>query len=123
MATDLEALLAASGDEQVVASYTGEFLPEEVDDEWAIGARSEARAAFTAAARRLATAARDGGDHAAAAALARRLIEVDRYDEAAHQLLVESLLAAGETAGARQAHQVWARYLAEIDVIAPPFEH
>jgi pimeloyl-ACP methyl ester carboxylesterase/DNA-binding SARP family transcriptional activator len=120
--TDLETLLNATSDEQTIAIYTGEFLPEEVDDDWAIGARNEARAAFTASARRLAALAQSDGDHDTAAVLARRLIEVDRYDETAHQLLVQSLLATGDTAAARNAHQLWARYLSEIDVTIPPFE-
>lgn len=120
--TDLEALFNAADDEQVIAAYTGEFLPEEVDDGWAIGARHEARATFTAAARRRAATALEDDDHDTVASLARRLIEVDRYDEAAHRLLVLSLLAAGETSTARSAHQVWVRYLAEIDVTVPPFE-
>ena len=123
VSTDLELLLGATSDEQTVAVYTGEFLPEEVDDDWAIGTRNEARATFTAAARRLAAIAGGEGDHNEAAALARRLIEVDRYDETAHQLLVHSLQAGGETAAARHAHQQWARYLSEIEVTVPPFEH
>lgn len=119
---DLEILLASISDEDTVAVYTGEFLPEEVDDDWAIGARHEARATFTAAARRLAATAGDEGNHDTAAVLARRLIEVDRYDEAAHQLLVDSLLTVGDAAAARHAHQQWARYLSEIDVTVPSFE-
>ena len=123
VSTDLEALLNASNDKETVATYTGEFLPEEVDDDWAIGARNETRAAFTAAARRLAASAQQQDDHDTAAALARRLIEVDHYDETAHELLVQSLLAAGDTAAARHAHQLWARYLSEIDITVQPFEH
>ena len=121
--TDLEALLNATDDKETVATYTGEFLPEEVDDDWAIGARNETRAAFTAAARRLAASAQQQDDHDTAAALARRLIEVDHYDETAHELLVQSLLAAGDTAAARHAHQLWARYLSEIDITVQPFEY
>lgn len=121
--TDLETLLSATNDDEIVAAYTGEFLPEEVDDDWAIGARNEARATFAAAAWRLASAAKNEEDHGAVAALARRLIEVDRYDEAAHQLLVDSLLADGGIAAARRSHQQWTRYLSEIDVTVPPFEH
>ena len=123
VSTDLEILLASTSDEHTVAIYTGEFLPEEVDDDWAIGARHEARATFTAAARRLAGIAGDKGNHDEVAALARRLIEVDRYDETAHELLVDSLLAVGDAAGARHAHQQWSRYLSEIDVTVLPFEH
>lgn len=123
VSTDLETLLDATSDHQTVTTYAGEFLPEEVDDDWAIGARNEARAAFTAAARRLAAQALDRQDHDTAAALARRLVEVDRYDETAHQLLVDCLLATDDTAAARRAHQLWARYLSEIDITVPPFEH
>ena len=37
--------------------------------------------------------------------MARRLIEVDRYDETAHRLLVNSLVMAGDTAAALSASQ------------------
>lgn len=122
VSTDLERLLNSNSDEQTVATYTGEFLPEEVDDNWAMGTRDQARATFTTAARRLAVHAGEEGNHDEATALARRLIEVDRYDETAHQLLVDSLLTTGDTSSARRAHQQWASYLAELDVSVPPFE-
>lgn len=120
--TDLEALLGAATDDQIVATYAGEFLPEEVDDDWAVGARDQTRATFVAAARRLATISEEHDQHDEAAALARRLIEVDRYDEAAHQLLVNSLLAQGDTSSARRAHQRWATCLADIAITVPPFD-
>lgn len=121
VSTDLEDLLCSTDDQQIVATYTGEFLPEETDEEWAAGARDEARAMFTAAARRLAATASNDGDHDEAAALARQLIEVDRYDEAAHQLLVDALLASGDAAAARRAHQRWTTCLDEIDITVPPY--
>ena len=121
ISTDLEHLHGAADDEQVVTTYCGEFLPEEHEAEWAAGVRDEARAVFSTAARRLASSATEADDHSRAAALARRLIEEDRYDEAAHRLHVDALLASGDDAGARRAHRRWTSCLDEIDVVVPPF--
>ena len=121
VSTDLELLLAADTDEAVLEIYAGEFLPDEIDDEWAVGLRETARLAFTAAARRLAKTASARGHHRDAANLAGSLVEVDRYDEAAHALLVESLMKLDDSAAARRAHQRWSHWLAELGVEVPEF--
>ena len=122
VSTDLEAFHAASDDAAIVAAYAGEFLPDDRFEDWATGVRDEARSRFVAAARRLAHRSRDKGDHVRAASLARRLVEVDRYDEDGHRLLVRSLLAADQTGDARRAHEVWALAMAELDITVPPFD-
>lgn len=119
--TDIEELHRAGDDEQIVAIYAGEFLPEDLGADWTAGTRDEARSRFTAAAHRLAVAASEAGDHLGASGLARRLIDDDRYDEQAHRLNVYALLAAGDTAGARRAHRRWVDHMAEIDIDVPPF--
>ena len=108
VSTDLEAFHQATDDAAIVAAYTGEFLPEDRYDDWTSGVRDEARSRFVAAARRLAHRSTEAGDHLRAATLARRLIEVDRYDEDAHRHLVDSLTAAGQPGDARRAHESWA---------------
>ena len=120
--TDLEAFHAATDDAAIVAAYTGEFLPEDRYEDWATGVRNEARSRFVAAARRLANRSRGGGDHLRAASLAQQLVEIDRYDEDAHRLLVRSLLAADHTSDARRAHEAWSIAMAELDITVPPFD-
>lgn len=120
--TDLESLYRASDDAAIVAAYAGEFLPDDVYEDWTNAARDDARTRFLTAARRLVTHSLDVGDHGRAASVARRLIEVDQYDDDAHRLLVESLVAAGEVREADRAHASWTVSMAAIDVEVPPLQ-
>ncbi|MGI9528653.1 MAG: alpha/beta fold hydrolase [Acidimicrobiia bacterium] len=122
VSTDLEAFHEAADDAAIVAAYTGEFLPDDRYEDWSAAVRDEARTRFVAAARRLAERSKDGGDPMRAAALARRLVEVDRFDDASHRLLVRSLLAADETGEARRAHKAWETSMAELGETIPPFD-
>ena len=45
----------------------------------------------------------------------------DRYDDLAHGLLISCLLDAGDVAGAREAHDVRVRAMAELDIEVEPF--
>ncbi len=119
--TDLERFFAAADDAAVVAAYGGEFLPEDVFDDWAGPVRDEVRSRFVASARSLAHRYVDAGRHALAAEVARRLLVADKFDEEAHSLLVESLLAAGESGEAKRAHEVWAAAMAELGIEIEPF--
>lgn len=116
VSTDLESFHAAGNDTEIVNAYRGEFLPEDLYDDWAGPTRDELRSRFVSAARRLARQefARDA--HDAAAELARRLIEADKYDDAAHRLLVKALYAGGEPGQARRAHEAWANAMKELDL-------
>ena len=118
--TDLEVFFAAAADEDVVAACPGEFLPEDVYEDWSSDMRAEVRSRFVAAARRLADAALDAGDHGEAARLARRLIAEDRYDEAAHRLLVATLTGWERHGEAREAHEAWVQAMGDIGVEVPP---
>jgi DNA-binding SARP family transcriptional activator len=122
VSTDLEDLFRAPDDEAVVAAYPAEFLPEDVYEDWSTNVRDEARARFVSAARRLGTAAAEGGDHERAAHLARRMIDADRYDEAAHRLLVEAHVGARELGEAARAHESWVAALAELGIAVEPFD-
>ncbi len=66
-------------------------------------------------------ASADGRYHRAAE-LASRLVELDRYDEDGHRLLVTALLSSGETAAARRAHEVWTAALDELGVPVEPLD-
>lgn len=120
--TDLEGFFAATNDEEVVALYDGPFLPEDTFEEWTHAVRDEALLLFKRAATRMAKDARDQGDFDGAIALARRIIEADKYDDAAHKLLVEVLLRTHEEGLAIRAHAAWAAALADLDAEPPPLE-
>ncbi len=122
VATDLEAFYGASDDGAIVAAYSGEFLPDDVYEDWSGPARDEARSRFVAAARRLASADVAEGRFAQAARIGRSLLEVDPYDEGAHRLVVESMLGAGEKGEAQRAHAAWESAMAELGISVDPFE-
>lgn len=118
--TDLEAFYRAEDDTAIVAAYRGEFLPEDIYDDWTNPPRDEARTRFRTAARRLSVHASGTGDHPRAVSTARRLVEVDAFDDDAHRILVEALVAAGELREAERAHETWTTTMAEIDIAVPP---
>ena len=118
--TDLERFYAATDDAVVVAAYGGEFLPDDVFEDWTGPVRDEARSRFVTAGRTVATRHHDHGRHQLAADIARRLLVVDKYDEEAHRLLVETLLAAGETGAAKRAHVAWATAMADLGISIEP---
>lgn len=120
--TDLEAFFAANDDAAIVGAYGGEFLPENRFDDWTAAMRDETRARFVTAARTLVRRHLEGGSYRMAARTARRLIEVDRYDEAAHRALVRALAAMGETGEAERAYDAWAAAMAELDVEIDSYE-
>ena len=120
--TDLERFFAAADDAAVVAAYGGEFLPEDVFEDWTGPVRDEARSRFVSAARRLASYHLDHRRYLRAADAARRLIAADGFDDGAHSLLVEALRSAGEIGEAKRAHAAWAAAMAELDIEIAPFE-
>lgn len=120
---DVEAFLAAVARDQLgpaVELYTGDFLPEDVYEDWSIPLREQARLAFLGAVRRRARVAVADGDHERAASLGLRVLAADPYDDAAHRLLIGSLDAAGQHGGAARAHAQYAARMAELGVDALP---
>jgi pimeloyl-ACP methyl ester carboxylesterase/DNA-binding SARP family transcriptional activator len=116
VATDLEALFRAEGDEAIVAAYTGDFLPDDVYEAWTEGARAEAQARFVPSARREARRLLDRGAPQAAVQLALRLREVDAYDEHAHGLLISALERAGAATEAARARAVYRAAMDELGI-------
>ena len=117
---DVNDLLTARDDATVVAAYAGEFLPEDRYEDWTESIRSEARARFIGAARRRWEQVRDLGLSIEAVEIARRLVDVDPYDEDAHRNLVASLNDLGDRLGAEQAREAWVARMLEIGVEAEP---
>lgn len=121
VSSDLENFYKATDDAAVVAAYEGEFLPEDRYDDWTSGPRDEARTRFISAARRLGERELSSGSPLLAVSLGRRLLEADRYDDEAHRLVVESLIAAEEIGEARRSHRFWETTMAEIGVTVGSF--
>lgn len=118
VSTDLERFFAASDDRTTVDRYTGEFLPEDRYDDWSAPMRDEARSRFAMAAHRLAASE----DLEQVVWVTRRLIEADRFDDAAHRRLVEALLGSGQTREAERAHLTWTDAMSELGVDVAPFD-
>lgn len=111
----LEVLAAAE------ASYTGDFLEEDLYESWAAPLREEARARYVAVARALSEAGSASGDPDAAVRYRLRILERDPYDEEAHLKLVSALIAAGRHGEARRSYQNYVSRMEELDVEPAPF--
>jgi pimeloyl-ACP methyl ester carboxylesterase/DNA-binding SARP family transcriptional activator len=120
--TDLEAFFRTSSDAEVVDAYAGAFLPDDVYEGWTERARAEARSRFVLAARREACRALDEGAHDRAVELAHRLLEIDRYDEEAHRLLVTALSEAGAAGEAARAHRTYVAAMTDLGLPPPELE-
>ena len=103
------------------ALYAGDFLEEDAYEDWAIGLREEARAAYTEVARALAEDAAAAGDTDAATRFYLRLLERDPYDEPAHLGLVGALEAAGRHGEARRCFRAYCARMDAIGVESAPF--
>lgn len=116
ISSDLTDFFNAADDEGIVDAYTGELLPGDRYEDWLAPLRDEVRNRFVRAAHNLAARLIDEGDVTQLISLARRLIDIDPYDEPAHRLLVGALRDAGLGREAQKAHDSWAAALAEIGV-------
>ena len=103
------------------ASYSGDFLEENLYDDWAVALREEARAAYLSVCRELARLAVGRGDHDAAGRYLLRIIERDPYEERAHLGLVSVLARAGRHGEARRAYRIYRGRMEELDVEPEPF--
>lgn len=120
ISTDLETFYQADED-SIPSAYPGDFLPDDVYEDWAEAPRSEARTRFVSTARRLAAASLKAGETERAITVARQLVATDPYDETAHALLVDSLRASSNVSEARRAHATWEKAMAELDISIAPF--
>jgi DNA-binding SARP family transcriptional activator len=105
------------------AAYLGDFLEEDVYEDWAIMLREEAREAYVGVARTLAADARTAGEHDRAVRFLLRVLEHDGYDEQAHLALVAALVDAGRHGEARRAFRAYRARMDQIGVEAAPFPH
>ncbi len=106
---DVERFLRA-GPEEAVSLYRGDFLEEDLYEDWAADLREEAREAYAGAVRTLAAAAT--GDEAVRLHL--RLLELDRWDAEAHRALIAQLEADGRHGEAQRRRRVYEAAMEEI---------
>ena len=98
------------------AAYTGDFLDEDVYQDWATGLREEARGVYVRVAHYLADHAVDAGDNYSAAAYSLRILRHDQYDERAHLALVRSSVMGGAHGEARRAYRAYVAKMSELGV-------
>jgi ATP/maltotriose-dependent transcriptional regulator MalT/DNA-binding SARP family transcriptional activator len=103
------------------ATYRGDFLGEDVYEDWAVATREQARATYQQVAAALAQLAAAAGEPLAAAGYLRRLIERDPWDERAHLALASTLAGAGQHGEARRAYRTYVARMQELEVEAAPF--
>lgn len=119
---DLVSLDDARSDEDKVAAYAGELLPDDRYEDWADTVRTALRTRFLAAAHRLVAAADAAGDHRRAAELAARIVHHDPFDETAHAALVRALARSGARTAAEDAYDVYCARMDELGVRVPSFD-
>ncbi|MDT0200380.1 AAA family ATPase [Nocardioides sp. AE5] len=99
---------------RAIELYRGDAFADEVEAEWAAGVREQARVAFCHAATKLAALEAQRAEHPAAAALFRRVLEVDPFHDAANRGLVETLQAMGAHGQARVLAEEFEARLTEL---------
>jgi DNA-binding SARP family transcriptional activator len=106
--------------EDAETAYTGDFLEEDVYEDWSMGLREEARAAYRAVAGALAELAAQAGKHDDAIRYRLRIVERDPYDEDSQLGLVRAFIGAGRHGEARRAYRSYAGRMEQIGVEPAP---
>jgi DNA-binding SARP family transcriptional activator len=96
--------------------FRGDFLPEDLYQDWAIGMREEAGAAFVAVERALADQSAIDGDNHFASVCYRRILDKDGYDEQAHLALVDCLIAARQYGDASCCYRRYCQQMKDIGI-------
>lgn len=97
--------------------YAGDFLEENLYDDWAVEAREEARSRLLMILRLLARLAADRGDDESVGQYLGQLLERDPYDEDAWLALIAAQLRLRRHGEARRRYAAYARCMAELDVV------
>jgi DNA-binding SARP family transcriptional activator len=103
------------------ALYVGDFLEEDLYEDWAADLREEARATYIAIARALAEHSLEAHEHDAAVLYYLRILENDSWDEKAHLRLISALEWAGRHGEARRRYRAYASCMGELDLPVSPF--
>ncbi|HSR85851.1 MAG TPA: BTAD domain-containing putative transcriptional regulator [Streptosporangiaceae bacterium] len=120
--------LMAKGDSDAAAAplqrgrqlYAGDFLEEDLYEDWAVEAREEARSRLLMILRLLARLATDRGDDESAGQYLGQLLEREPYDENAWLALIAGQLRLRRHGEARRRYAAYARRMAELDVVPVP---
>ena len=105
---------------QAEALYTGDFLEEDMYEEWPVDCREEARSAAQEVSRLLARAAAGRGDEEGAARYLRRVLDRDPYDGDAWTALVGAQLRMRRYGEARRQYALYARRMGELGLPPTP---
>ena len=97
--------------------YAGDFLEEDLYEEWAVEAREEARARLVMVLRLLARLAADQGDDESAGQYLGQLLEREPYDEDAWLALIAGQLRLRRHGEARRRYAAYARRMGELYVV------
>lgn len=108
--------LADGDDDAAVKAYAGPVLPEDAYEDWAVEASERVVRAIIGARRRLATTAASAGSIDDVADHTSAIIELDPFDEWAHELLVQTLVAADRPGDAARADGRYRQRMAELGV-------
>ena len=101
---------------QACQIYAGDFLEDDLYEEWAVEAREEARSRLLTVLRLLARLATDRGDDESAGQYLGQLLERDPYDEDAWLTLIAGQLCLRRHGEARRRYAAYARRMSELDV-------
>jgi ATP/maltotriose-dependent transcriptional regulator MalT/DNA-binding SARP family transcriptional activator len=97
--------------------YAGDFLEEDLYEEWAVDAREEARSRLVTVLRLLARLAADRGDDESASQFLGQLPEREPYDEDAWLARIAGQLRLRRHGEARRHYAAYARRMAELDIV------
>ena len=103
------------------AAYTGDFLEEDLYEDWAVPLREEARSLYISIVGALAEISEAAGRHDTSIRYRLRVLERDRWDEGAHLGVIGSLTAAGRHGEARRAYREYVVRMDEVGVEPAPF--
>ncbi|MGH3449178.1 MAG: AfsR/SARP family transcriptional regulator, partial [Haloechinothrix sp.] len=103
------------------SSYAGDFLEEDLYQDWAAALREEARITYREVTGTLARLAQEVGDTDAAVRYLLRSLERDVYDESTHLELVSVLAGCGRHGDARMHYRSYCERMDELGVEAAPF--
>jgi len=97
--------------------YAGDFIEEDLYEEWAVEAREEARSRLLTVLRLLARVAADRGDDESASQYLGQLLEREPYDEDAWLALIAGQLRLRRHGEARRRYAAYARRMGELDIV------
>ena len=104
-----------------VAKHTGDFLEEDPYQDWATPVAEEVRAQYTALLRALVAELRAHGDAEGVVRYALKLLQVDRYDEEAHLMLLRAHRDADHHGESRRRYRIYVQRMTELGVEPVPF--